>query len=77
MDENNFIRFMCDDCVMYIHNIDLVLKRVQDEIHKNKQDLVKYKHEFQATFKENETEIKHLLEAIQKRYDEMLRKLRH
>ena len=65
----------CDDCMMYIQNIDLVLKGVQDEVDKNKQNLVEYKHEFKPIHKENETEIKHLLETIQNRYDERMNKM--
>ena len=75
MDEHNFIRFMCDDCMQYIQNIDLVLREVQDEVHKNKQNLVEYKHEFKASLKENENEIKQLLEAIEKRYEERINKM--
>ena len=58
MVEHNSIRFICDDCMHYIQNIDLVLREGQDEVHKNKQNLVKYKHEFKASLKENENEIK-------------------
>ena len=60
---------------MFIQNIDLVLKGVQDEVHKNNQNLVEYKHEFKVRLKGNETEIKHLLEAIEKRCEQRVNKM--
>ena len=48
-------------------NIVLVLREVQDEVYKNKQNVVEYKHEFKASLKENE--IKQLLVALEKRYE--------
>lgn len=75
LEASNFIRFMCDDCVQYIHNVDLVLKDIQDGVYKNKQNLMEYKNEFASSLKQNENEIKQLLEVIEKRYDERLKKM--
>ncbi|KAI8116613.1 hypothetical protein FF38_04414 [Lucilia cuprina] len=72
---NNFIRFMCVDCIQYIHNVDLVLKEIQYEVQKNKQNLVDYKHEFESSLNQNENEIKQLLEAIEVRFGERIKKM--
>lgn len=66
---------MCDDCIQYIHNVDFVLKEIQDGVNKNKRNLAEYKTEFEVSLKQNETEIKKLLEAIENRYEERLKKL--
>ena len=50
--------------MQYIQNIDLMLREVQDEVHKNKENLVEYKNEFKASLKENK--IKQFLEAMEK-----------
>lgn len=75
IDEDNFVRFICDDCLQYIHNVDLVLKEIQDGVDKNKITLKEYKDEFESSLKQNEIEIKELLEAIEKRYDERFKKI--
>lgn len=75
LETNKFIRFMCDDCVQYIHNVDLVLKEIQDGVNKNKQNLAEYKGEFDTALKQNENEIKQLLEAIEKQYEERFKKI--
>lgn len=74
-DETNYIRFICDDCTQYIQNVDLVLREIQDNVNKNKQTLAEYKHEFECSLKQNEVEIKNLLEAIENRYDERFKKM--
>lgn len=75
LEADNFLRFMCGDCVQYIHNVDMVVKDIQDSVNKNKQNLIEYKLEFDSALKRNENEIKQLLEAIEKRYEERLRKI--
>lgn len=75
LNKHNFIRFICDDCVHYIHNIEELLREIHDGVEKNKQQLNEYKHEFKATLKRNENEIKELLEAIENRYEERIKKL--
>ena len=66
---------MCDDCIQYIHNVDMVLKDIQDGVNKNKQNLKEYKNEFAFALSQNENEIKQLLEVIEGRYEERLRKI--
>lgn len=75
MSENNFIRFICDDCIMYIQNVDLVLKGIQDSVDKNKRILVEYKDDFEKSLQKNEMEIKTLLETIEKKYTERFIKM--
>lgn len=75
LETNNFIRFICDDCVQYIHNVDMVLKNIQDEVVKNTNKMVEYKHEFGSSLKQNEYEIKELLKAIEIRYEERVSKM--
>lgn len=75
LESGGFVRFMCDDCVQYIHNMDMAIGEVQENVRKNKENLCEYKGEFKATLKQNENEIKKLLEAIEKGYNERLKKL--
>lgn len=75
LDSNSFIRYMCDDCIQYVHNLDLVLAEVQEEVRKNKQHLIDYKDEFEESLKRNAVEMKKLLEAIEKRYELRMKKL--
>lgn len=72
LEVNKFVKFMCDDCVIYIHNVDLVLLDIQEV---NKNNLREYKYEFEMSLRNNESEIKSLLEAIEKRYEERMQKL--
>lgn len=58
LDANNFVRFICDDCLQYIQNVDLVLKDIQEDVNKNKQNLTEYKHEFKMSLRDDECEIK-------------------
>ena len=53
----------------------IALNVVQEGVKKNKQALHEYKYEFESSLKKNENEIKSLLEAIEKRYDERFRKI--
>lgn len=86
LESNNFIRYMCDDCIQYVHNLDLVLAEVQEEVRKNKQHLIDYKGEFEESLKRNKgefeeslkrnaVEMKKLLEATEKRYEMRMKKL--
>lgn len=72
LENKNFIRFMCDDCVQYVHNVDLVITEIQNGVERN---LSEYKNEFKMSLKENEDEIKKLLEALERRYEERLKKI--
>lgn len=69
---NSMIKFICEDCIMYIHNVDHVLKDMQDSVNKNKGNLAEYKTEFQDSLKKHESEIKNLLETIESRYMDRL-----
>ena len=52
LNKRNFIRFMCEDYLQYIHNIDKVLGSIQDGVMTNKQQLKDYKHKFEASLKQ-------------------------
>ena len=73
LESNNFVRFICEDCMQYIRNVDLALGEIQDGVRINKQNLKEYKREFETSLKQNENEIKQLLEAIEKRYEKRLK----
>ena len=73
LDSNPMIKFICEDCILYIHNVDLVLKDMQEVVKKNSNYLKEYKNEFEESLKKNETELKKLLEAIEERYTDRLR----
>lgn len=75
LDAGGLIRFVCDECMQYIHNLDEALVLVQRNVEKNSNNLTEYKNEFKDALKQHEGEIKNLLEAIEKRYDERLKKL--
>lgn len=75
LEGNNYVRFVCDDCMQYIHNVDMVLKDIQEEVRKNKQGLIDYKDEFVLSLKKNEDEIKKLLESVEKTYEEKRKKM--
>lgn len=75
VDENKFIRYICDDCMQYIINIDVVLKEIQDEVIKNKQNQMEYKNEFKSSLKQSENEIQKILEAIETNYEERINKM--
>ncbi|XP_017462848.1 PREDICTED: uncharacterized protein LOC108356236 [Rhagoletis zephyria] len=62
------IRFMCDECITYIQNVDLVLQVMQMSVKKNNSILNEYKSEFEETMKKSQNEIKSLLEAVETRY---------
>lgn len=66
---------MCDDYMVYIHNVDLVLRDIQEEVNENKHNLREYKDEFEMSLRHNESEIKSLLEAIAKIYEERMTKM--
>ena len=69
---NNFVRFICEDCIQYIRNVDLVLGEIQG-VRVSKQNLKDYKREFESLLGQNKSEIKQLLEATEKRYIEGLK----
>lgn len=73
--ENNYIRYMCNDCILYIQNVDMVLREIQEAVDKNKQNLIEYKHEFGSSLKKNEEEIKELLKAIELRYEDRMKRI--
>lgn len=73
LDTNKMIKFMCDDCVQYIQNVDLIVKEMQDSVIQNSNYLKEYKIEFESTLKKNENEIKELLEKIEGRYFERIK----
>lgn len=75
LDGNNFVRYMCDECVQYIRDVDMVVKEIQYDVQRSRQSLKDYKDEFEMSLKKNEIEMKQLLEAIEKRYEERFKKM--
>ena len=73
LNQYSMLRFMCENCVTYIHNMDHVMKNLQCEINRNNILINEYKGEFESTLKHNENEIKQLLEAIENKYSERIR----
>ena len=53
----------------------MAIKELQNSVNKNKDNLVEYKRVFETALKQNENEIKQLLRAIEKRYEERLKKI--
>lgn len=75
IDEDNFVRYICNDCMLYIQNVGIALREIQASVDKNKQTLLEYKHELEISLRQNECEIKALLEAIEGRYDDRFKKI--
>ena len=53
----------------------MAIEEIQNSVNKSKENLVEYKGEFETALKQNENEIKRLLHAIRKRYEERLKKI--
>lgn len=75
LNSNGMIKFICNECILYIHNVDMALREIHESVDKNKDNLREYKYEFEASLKNNEIEIKKLLEAIEIRYEERLKSI--
>lgn len=75
LNSNGMIKFICDECILYIHNVDIAMREIHESVDKNKENLREYKYEFEASLKNNESEIKKLLEAIEIRYEERLKSI--
>lgn len=54
LDTNEMIKFMCGDCILYIHNVDMVLKEMQEVVKKNRNYLKEYRIEFDESLNKNE-----------------------
>lgn len=67
-EKNNMVRLMCDECVTYIQNVDLVMQDMQMSVKRNNSILNEYKQEFEDIMKTSQNEIKALLEAVESRY---------
>lgn len=76
IENTKMLKFICDDCMQYIYNVDLVLKEVQDSVNKNQRYLTEYKKEFEIALKKNEEEMKCLLKAMENRYMERINSLK-
>lgn len=73
---NKNVKFICEDCVLYIQNVDLVLQNMESAVTKNNQHLREYKNEFQEAIKKNESEIINLLRAIESNYMKRLEEIK-
>ncbi|XP_036335074.1 uncharacterized protein LOC118745643 isoform X1 [Rhagoletis pomonella] len=70
------VKFICVECVTYIHNVDLVIRDIQENVHKNNTYFREYKSEFEEALKTNQMEMKQLLVEMEKRYNERIEALR-
>ena len=53
MNDDFFVRYICNDFMLYIQNVDQVLREVQMNVDKNKHILMDYKHEFVSSLQKN------------------------
>lgn len=74
---NNNVKFICDDCLLYIQNVDLVLQNMERAVNRNNEHLKEYKHEFESAIKKNENEIINLLRAIETSYMKRLEEIKN
>ncbi|XP_055388117.1 uncharacterized protein LOC129616490 [Condylostylus longicornis] len=72
LDSNRCIKFICDECILYIQNVDIILQNIDCAVKKNNDYLNEYKQEFESAIKKNEQEVIELLRAIEDRYFERL-----
>lgn len=72
LNQNRMLRFICDDCTTYIYNMDAAMKDMQMVINKNSALLEEYKGEFEMALKQNEWEIRKLLEAIESKFSQRI-----
>ncbi|XP_075150666.1 uncharacterized protein LOC142224764 [Haematobia irritans] len=70
-----FLRFMCDECLNYIKNGDRALCEIKKSVEINKQHLKEYKEDFHQSLVQSGNEIKQLLDAIKRRYEERFMKM--
>ncbi|XP_036332936.1 uncharacterized protein LOC118744201 [Rhagoletis pomonella] len=70
--ENNFVRFMCNQCHTYMHNIDEVLRNMNLTIEKNSQKIQECNDDFQESQKMQVKELKLLLQSIEKKFGERI-----
>lgn len=73
----NNLKFICDECILYIHNVDMVLQKMDCAVEKNSGYLKEYKNEFEKAIKRNENEIIQLLKAIENTYMERLNQIKN
>ena len=67
-----YIKFLCDDCMQHILDVDFVLKDVQDQVNKSNRMLSEYKDEFDKLLKKNEEELKCLLQVMEAKFSERI-----
>ncbi|XP_055388350.1 uncharacterized protein LOC129616828 [Condylostylus longicornis] len=80
IESNNKIRFMCDECILYIQNVDMVLQKMDCAVQKNNEYLKEYKCDFENALKRNENEVMGLLRTIEdicRRYMERLHEIKN
>ena len=42
LDSGNYLRFMYDDCLQYVHNVDMAIEEIQNSVNNSKENLVEY-----------------------------------
>uniref|UniRef100_A0A1A9W984 Uncharacterized protein n=1 Tax=Glossina brevipalpis TaxID=37001 RepID=A0A1A9W984_9MUSC len=70
---NNYIKFMCDDCVTYIQNVDSVVGNIGEMVIKNRSLLVEYREECSKLLTSNVEKVSDLLLEFERKIDEKLR----
>ncbi|XP_036327663.1 uncharacterized protein LOC118740295 [Rhagoletis pomonella] len=66
------MRFMCNQCHTYMHNIDEVLRNMNLTIEKNSQNIQECNDDFQESQKMQVKELKLLLQSIEKKFGERI-----
>ncbi|XP_067619860.1 repetitive organellar protein-like [Eurosta solidaginis] len=70
------VNFICEECITYIHNIDLVLRDMQESVNRNSGYLKEYKNEFEEALKTNQKEMRALMKTMEEKYNERLATLK-
>lgn len=68
IDSVTMVRFVCDDCMLYVFNVDLAIREIGEVVKKNDHRFKEYHSEFDTSLKHHEKEIKTLLMAVEDRF---------
>ncbi|XP_017488515.1 PREDICTED: uncharacterized protein LOC108376783 [Rhagoletis zephyria] len=66
------VKFICPECIIYIQNVDLLLRDITENVKKNNMYLKEYKDEFEEALKVNRKEVKQLIRSMDEKFSEKL-----
>lgn len=70
--EHPMLKFICEECVTYIRNVDLILRDITESVNKNNRYLKEYKHEFGEALKSNRMVVEQLMGSLEASFNDRL-----